>query len=67
MPSNDLKEKILNIKDSEQLARFIMVNNISLEVDDEEIQTHFEKYLDFGILEENDTIYDLRDKASANK
>lgn len=56
------KNEILKIKDKVKLAHFVNNNNIEVETDDKDLIEHFIKYLSFGNLEENGTIYDLRNK-----
>lgn len=58
------KEKILKIKDKEELVHFLNDNKIEIETDDKELIEHFIKYLNFGKLEDQEKgiIFDLRNK-----
>lgn len=62
--AKSFKNKILQIKNKEQLAHFINDNKIEIETDDKELIEHFTKYLSFGKLEDKEKgiIYDLRNK-----
>lgn len=58
------KDKILKIKDKEELVHFLNDNKIEIETDDKELIEHFIKYLSFGKLEDQEKgiIFDLRNK-----
>lgn len=62
MLSRDIKEEILQIKDGVNLAHFLKDNKIDIETDNEELKKHYKKYLNFGLLEKDGVIYDLRNK-----
>lgn len=62
MLSREIKDEILQIKDGVKLTHFLKDNKIDIETDDEELKKHYKKYLNFGTLEKDGIIYDLRNK-----